>query len=100
MELDFDELLIMVHLDDEWHSQDQEGGVGDPCHLASAMEELLGHDGGFGGDALGVDDGGRLGHVAAGPGYEGLFAFLALGHSLFPLKRPTKRTEKEIAKSH
>ena len=64
MELDFDELLIMVHLDDEWHSQDQEGGVGDPCHLASAMEELLGHDGGFGGDALGVDDDGRLGHVA------------------------------------
>ena len=28
------------------------------------MEELLGHDGGFGGDALGVDDDGRLGHVA------------------------------------
>ena len=25
---------------------------------------------------------------------------LALGHSLFPLRRPTKWTEKEIARSH
>ena len=87
MELDFGELLVAVHLDDEWHSQDQEGGAGDPRRLASATEELLGHDGGFGGGALGVDDDGRLGNVAAGPGYEGLFAFLALGHSLFPLRR-------------
>ena len=63
MELDFGELLIMVHLDDEWHSQDQEGGIGDPCRLASATEELLGHDDGFGGGTLGVDDDGRLGHI-------------------------------------
>ena len=85
LELDFVELLVAVHLDDEWHSQDQEGGVGDPRHLASATEELLGHNGGFGGSALGVDDDGRLGYIATGPGYEGMFAFLALGHSLFPL---------------
>ena len=86
LELDFDELLVAVHLDDEWHSQDQEGGASDPRRLASATEELLGHDGGFGGSALGVDDNGLLGYVAAGPGYEGMFAFLALGHSLFPLR--------------
>ena len=100
LELDFGELLVAVHLDDEWHSQDQEGGVGDPRRLASATEELLGHDSGFGGGALGVDDDGRLGYIAASPRYEGMFAFLALDHSLFPLRRPTKRTEKEIAKSH
>ena len=100
LELDFGELLVTVHLDDEWHSQDQEGGVGDPRHLASATEELFGHDDGFGGDALGVDDDGRLGYVAASPGYKGMFAFLALGHSLFPLRRPTEQMEKEIAKSH
>ena len=100
LELDFDELLVAFHLNDEWHSQDQEGGAGDPRRLASATEELLGHDGGFGGGALGVDDNGRLGYVAAGPRYEGMFAFLALGHSLFPLRRPTERTKKEIARSH
>ena len=44
--------------DDEWHSQDQEGGSSDPRHLANAMEELLGHDSDFGGGALGVDDDG------------------------------------------
>ena len=86
LELDFGELLVAVHLDDEWHSQDQEGGASDPRRLASATEELLGHDGGFGGSALGVDDNGLLGYVAAGPRYEGMFAFLALGHSLFPLR--------------
>ena len=100
LELNFGELLVAVHLDDEWHSQDQEGGVGDPRRLASATEELLGHNSGFGGDALGVDDDGRLGYIAAGPRYEGMFAFLALVHSLFPLRRPTERTEKEIARSH
>ena len=100
LELDFSELLVAVHLNDEWHSQDQEGGAGDPRHLASAMKELLGHNDSFGGSALGVDDDGQLGYVAASPGYEGMFAFLALDHSLFPLSRPTKRTEKEIAKSH
>ena len=100
LELDFGELLVVVHLNDEWHSQDQEGGAGDPRRLASATEELLGHDGGFGGGAIGVDDDGQLGYVAASPGYEGMFAFLALDHSLFPLRQPTKRTEKEIAKSH
>ena len=56
LELDFNEFLVAVHLDDEWHSQDQEGGAGDPRRLASATEELLGHDGGFGGGVLGVDD--------------------------------------------
>ena len=86
LELNFSELLVAVHLDDEWHSQDQEVGVGNPCRLASATEELLGHDGDFGGGALGVDDDGRLGYVATGPRYEGMFTFLALGHSLFPLK--------------
>ena len=86
LELDFGELLVAVHLDDEWHSQDQEGGASDPRRLASATKELLGHDGGVGGSALGVDDNGLLGYVAAGPGYEGMFAFLALGHSLFPLR--------------
>ena len=85
LELDFGELLVAVHLDDEWHSQDQEGGVNDPRRLASATEELLGHNGGFGGSVLGVDDDGRLGYVVIGPRYEGMFAFLALGHSLFPL---------------
>ena len=85
MELDFGELLVAVHLDDEWHSQDQEGGVGDPRRLANATEKLLGHNDGFGGNALDVDDDGRLGYIATGPGYEGIFAFLALGHSLFPL---------------
>ncbi|KAK9999255.1 hypothetical protein SO802_018858 [Lithocarpus litseifolius] len=99
-ELEFCELLVAVHLDNEWHSQDQEGGAGDPCRLASATEELLGHDGSFEGDALGVDDDGRLGYVAAGPGYEGMFAFLALGHSLVPLRRPTEQMENEIAISH
>ena len=99
-ELDFGELSVAVHLDNEWHSQDQEGGADDPCCLASATEELLGHDGGFGGGALGMDDDERLGYVAAGPGYEGMFAFLAFGHLLFPLRRPTEWTEKEIAKSH
>ena len=68
LELDFGELLVLVHLNDEWHSQDQEGGAGDPRRLANATEELLGHDGGFGGGALGVDDEGRLGYVAAGLG--------------------------------
>ena len=68
LELDFGELLVTIHLNDEWHSQDQEGGVGDPRHLASATKELLGHDGGFGGGTLGVDDDGRLGYVAAGLG--------------------------------
>ena len=29
-----------------------------------------------------------------------MFAFLALGHSLFPSRRPTEQTEKEITKSH
>ena len=58
LELDFGELLVAVHLDDEWHSQDQEGSVGDPRYLASATEELLGHNGGFRGGALGVDDDG------------------------------------------
>ena len=86
LELDFGELLVAVHLDDEWHSQDQEGGVGDPRRLASATEELLGHDSGFGGGALGVDDDGRLGYIAASSEYEGMFNFLALGHSLFPLR--------------
>ena len=100
LELNFGELLVAVHLDNEWHSQDQEGGAGDPCRLASATEELLGHDGGFGGRALGMDDDGRLGYVAAGPGYEGMFAFLALGHSIFPLRQPTERTEKEITRSY
>ena len=100
LELDFSELLVAVHLNDEWHSQDQEGGAGDPRRFASAMEELFGHDGGFGGNTLGVDDDGLLGYVVAGPGYEGMFAFLALGHSLFPLRPPTERTEKEIARSH
>ena len=100
MELDFSELLVAVHLNDEWHSQDQEGGAGDPRRLASAMKDLLGHDGGFKGGVLGMDDDGRLGYVAAGPGYEGMFSFLALGHSLFPLRRKTERTEKEIARSH
>ena len=100
MELDFGELLVAVHLDDEWHSQDQEGGANDPRYLASATKELLGHNGSFGGSMLGVDDDGRLGYVAAGPGYEGMFTFLALGHLLFPLRRPMERTEKEIARSH
>ena len=68
LELDFGELLVTVHLNDEWHSQDQEGGVGDPRLLASATEELLGHDDGFGGGTLGVDDDGRLGYVAVGLG--------------------------------
>ena len=85
MELDFGELLVAVHLDDEWHSQYQEVGVDDPRRLASATEELLGHNDGFGGSVRGVDDDGRLGYVVIGPGYEGMFAFLALGHSLFPL---------------
>ena len=85
LELDFGELSVAVHLDDEWHSQDQEGGAGDPRRLASATEELLGHNGGFGGSALGVDDDGRLGYITTGPGYKGMFAFLALGHSLFLL---------------
>ena len=68
LELDFCELLVAVHLNDEYHSQDQEGGASDPRRLASATDELLGHDGGFGGGALGVDDNGRLGYVAAGLG--------------------------------
>ena len=76
----------MVHLDDEWHSQDQEGGAGDPRRLANAMKELLGHDDSFGGSAPGVDDDGRLGYIAASSEYEGMFNFLALGHSLFPLR--------------
>ena len=63
LELNFGELLIAVHLDDEWHSQDQKGGAGDPRRLANATEVLLGHDGGFGGSMLGMDDNGRLGHV-------------------------------------
>ena len=58
LELDFGEFLVAVHLDDEWHSQDQEGGAGDPRCLASATEELLGHNGSFGGGVLGVDDNG------------------------------------------
>ena len=76
----------MVHLDDEWHSQDQEGGAGDPRRLTNAMKELLGHDDSFGGGAPGVDDNGRLGYIAASSEYEGMFNFLALGHSLFPLR--------------
>ena len=68
LELDFGELLVVVHLNDEWHSQDQEGGAGDPRRLANATEELLGHDGGFEGGVLGVDDKGRLGYIAAGLG--------------------------------
>ena len=100
LELDFGELLVVIHLNDEWHSQDQEGGAGDPRRLASAMEELLGHDGGFGGSMIGMDDDGRLGYIAASPGFEGMFTFLALDHSFFPLTQPTKRTEKEITKSH
>ena len=68
LELDFGELLVAVHLNDECHSQDQEGGAGDPRRLASATEELLGHDSGFGGGALGVDDNGQLGYVAVGLG--------------------------------
>ena len=76
LELDFGELLVAVHLNDEWHSQDQEGGAGDPRRLANAMKDLLRHDGGFEGSTLGVD------------------------HSLFPLRRPTKWTEKEITRSH
>ena len=99
-ELDFGELLVAVHFDNEWHSQDLEGGASDPCRLANATKEFLGHDSGFGGSALGVDDDGRLGYAAASPGYEGMFTFLTLGHSLFPLRRPTERTEKEIARSH
>ena len=51
LELDFDELLVAVHLYDEWHSQDQKGGAGDSRQRASATKELLGHDGGFGGGA-------------------------------------------------
>ena len=86
LELNFGELLVAVHLNDEWHSQDQEGGAGDPHRLASATEGLFGHDDGFGGGALGVDDDGLLGYVVASPRYEGMFAFLALGHSLFPLR--------------
>ena len=58
LELNFSEFLVVVHLDDEWHSQDQESGVNDPRCLASATEELLGHNGGFGGGVLGVDDNG------------------------------------------
>ena len=58
LELDFSELLVAVHLNDEWHSQDQEGGAGDPRRLTNATEELLGHDGGFKSGALGVDDDG------------------------------------------
>ena len=86
LELNFGKLLVAVYLNDEWHSQDQESGAGDPRCLASATQELLGHDGGFRGDAIGMDDDGQLGYVAASPGYEGMFAFLALGHSLFPLR--------------
>ena len=55
LELDFGELLVTIHLHNEWHSQDQEGGLGDPHYLASATKELLGHGVGFGSDALGVD---------------------------------------------
>ena len=58
LELNFSEFLVVVHLDDEWHSQDQESGADDPRCLASATEELLGHNGGFGGGVLGVDDNG------------------------------------------
>ena len=84
LELDFGELLVAVHLDDEWHSQDQEGGAGDPRRLASATKELFGHDGGFEGSALSVDDDGRLGYVVASLGYEGMFTFLALGVTAQP----------------
>ena len=58
MELDFSELLVAVHLNDEWHNQDQEGGAGNPRRLTNATKELLGHDGGFKSGALGVDDDG------------------------------------------
>jgi|UniRef100_A0A2N9FS40 hypothetical protein len=83
----FNELLLAVHLDDEWDDEDEEGGAGDPGGLASATEELLGDEGGFGGSALGVVDDGGLGHGAANPRDQGLLVVVALGQSLFPLRR-------------
>jgi hypothetical protein len=44
LELELVELLLAVHLDDEGHHQDEEGGAGDPRRLAGALQELLRHE--------------------------------------------------------
>ncbi|CAL5353583.1 unnamed protein product [Camellia sinensis] len=54
------ELLLAVHLDDERHHEDQQGGSGDPRRLAGALQELLGDAGGVGGDSLALVYDGRL----------------------------------------
>ena len=41
LELNFSELLVVVHLDDEWHNQDQEVGVGDHAALPALRRSFL-----------------------------------------------------------
>jgi hypothetical protein len=44
LELELVELLLAVHLNDEGHHQDEEGGAGDPRCLSGALQELLRHE--------------------------------------------------------
>lgn len=50
LELEVVELLLAVHLDDERHDEDEEGGADDPSGLAGALEQLLGDEAGVAGD--------------------------------------------------
>jgi hypothetical protein len=67
LELEVVELLLAVHLDDEGHHKDEEGGAGDPRGLAGAADQLLRHEGRVQGRALRLVDDRRLRHAARDP---------------------------------
>lgn len=60
LELELGHLLVTVHLDDERHHQDEEGGSSDPGGLARALQELLAHEYGVAGGLPPTRDDGRL----------------------------------------
>lgn len=63
LELELGELLVAVHLDDERHDEDEEGGAEDPGGLAGALEQLLGHEHGVGTVLLALGDDCGLGDL-------------------------------------
>ena len=67
MQFELVELLLAVHLYDEWHGEDEEGGSGDPRGLAGTPQELLGDEGGFAGGSLALEDDRRLGDRCGNP---------------------------------
>ncbi|KAA8543417.1 hypothetical protein F0562_021088 [Nyssa sinensis] len=88
LQLELVQLLLAIHLDDQRHDENQEGGSGDPRSLSGALQELLGNDGSVGGGLLALEDDWRLRDCCRDPG-KNSFASVAVS-PLRTLKQNTK----------